>query len=187
MSKKRRDPMLTIPASRDGAVDVQVNESEWRALLARAHDLDSGYVKVGVLQGQGAEQLVEGEAEGSTITLAELAAIHEYGSPTIPSRSFIAGTFMIRRANELASTCARLCREVVTKGMPAQRALQLLGQWAAKEVKSTFTEIDIPPPLAPATIRAKGSSRPLIDTGQLRNSITYAVVEEESLLLEGVE
>ena len=32
------------------------------------------------------------------------------------------------------------------------------------------------PPLAESTIRRKGSSNPLIDTGQLRSSITWQVV-----------
>jgi hypothetical protein len=33
----------------------------------------------------------------------------------------------------------------------------------------------IAPPNSPYTIARKGSSKPLIDTGQLRNSITYQV------------
>jgi hypothetical protein len=31
------------------------------------------------------------------------------------------------------------------------------------------------PPNAPATIRAKGSSKPLIDTGEMRQSVTYQI------------
>jgi hypothetical protein len=34
------------------------------------------------------------------------------------------------------------------------------------------------PPLSPATIAAKGSSKPLIDTGQMINSINYEKVEK---------
>lgn len=36
------------------------------------------------------------------------------------------------------------------------------------------------PPNAPSTIKAKGSDRPLIDTGELRKSITYVVRENRS-------
>ena len=31
-------------------------------------------------------------------------------------------------------------------------------------------------PLKPSTIRRKGSSRPMIDTGRLRNSITHRII-----------
>jgi hypothetical protein len=33
-------------------------------------------------------------------------------------------------------------------------------------------------PLRPATIRRKGSSRPLIDTGQMRQAVSYVIREE---------
>jgi hypothetical protein len=33
-------------------------------------------------------------------------------------------------------------------------------------------------PLKPATIRRKGSSKPLIDTGQMMNGVTYVVEDK---------
>lgn len=163
----------------DGVI-VTVKRKAWDELLARAHGLARGFVKVGVLASKGGDELhsTKGQQTSHDITLIEIAAIHEFGSPKagIPERSFIRSTFLVRRVNALNNMCAKLAKAVVTQGMKPERALGLLGSWAAAEVKSTITEIDIPPPLAQATIDAKGSSKPLVDTGQLKNAITYEVV-----------
>ncbi len=132
-----------------------------------------GRLRVGVLASKGGN-----ESRGG-ITMVELAAIHEFGSPdnNIPARSFIRATFLVRRVNALATMQTKLAEKIVLGGMPARRALGILGAWAASEVKKTFTEIDIPPPLRQATIDAKGSSKPLIDTGRLLGAVTWEVVE----------
>lgn len=155
--------------------NVTVRDGVWKKLLAKAHELDKSYVKVGVLASKGG-----GAAHGEdNISLIEIAAIHEFGNGHVPERSFIRSTFYVRRVNALATMVAKLAKAIVTEGMTPKKALSLLGQWAASEVKETITEIDIPPPLADSTIMAKGSSKPLVDTGQLKNSITYEVVEGE--------
>ncbi|MDU4960193.1 MAG: hypothetical protein E6X17_05980 [Sporomusaceae bacterium] len=62
----------------------------------------------------------------------------------------------------------------------AQRQLHAVGQYAAGEVKEFFTDPDNGwPENSPATIKAKGSDRPLMDTGSLRAAITYVVKERE--------
>ena len=59
--------------------------------------------------------------------------------------------------------------------MTLPRALGLLGARMSADMKMTIKN-RIPPPLQPETIRRKGSDVPLIDTGQLINSITWAVL-----------
>ncbi|MDF7681191.1 hypothetical protein PT300_11600 [Enterobacteriaceae bacterium ESL0689] len=49
-----------------------------------------------------------------------------------------------------------------------------MGEKLAGEVKRKI-QSGIAPPLDPKTIARKGSSRPLIDTGNLLQSITYEV------------
>lgn len=165
----------------DITIDVTEKRTKWDELIARAHGLARGHVRVGVLLSKGGEKPHEGKGKNADhITLVELAAIHEFGSPAagIPERSFIRSTFYVRRVEALRSMCARLAKAVVTDGLDPKRALGMLGAWAASQVKETITEIDIPPPLADSTVQAKGSSKPLVDTGQLKNSITYEVVDE---------
>ena len=60
------------------------------------------------------------------------------------------------------------------QGMEPARMLEQLGAMAVGEVQKYVTELDTPPN-APSTIRQKGSSNPLINTGALRQSITYEV------------
>ena len=111
--------------------------------------------------------------------MVELAAVHEFGSRdgTIPERSFIRSTFARQRV-PLGKMCERLARMVVTKGMDVHQAMTLLGAWGASEVRKTITGGHVEPALKPATIAAKGSSKPLIDTGQLVGAITYEVSDE---------
>ncbi len=159
--------------------DVVVKRRLWDELLARAHKLEHAFVKVGVLASKGG---TDTHADGE-MTLIEIAATHEFGSEAagIPERSFIRSTFERRVAKELADFQAKLAKAIVTKGLDPMRALAMLGAWGAAEVKKTITESDLEPPLKPATIAARehGGTKPLLDTGQLKNSITYEVVERE--------
>ena len=158
---------------------VVVKDGPWRKLLARAYGLDKAHVKVGVLADKGGE---DEHTEG--ITMLELAAIHEFGSPAagVPQRSFIRSTFD-QRAAELAETAAKLARLIVTKGMPVRQALGLLGQWGVKEVKATIreqrttSEFYEPQANRPSTVARKGSDTPLVDTGRLINAVTSQVSE----------
>lgn len=148
------------------------NTQVWDQLVAKIGQLGSMRVHVGVLQSKAG-------AHPSGIDMVELAAIHEFGAPAahIPARSFIRSTFMVRRVQALASTLTKLAGLIVNKGMANRTALSILGQWGAAECKNTITEIDISPPLAQSTIDAKGSDKPLVDTGRLVDAISYEVVE----------
>lgn len=152
--------------------NVTANTKKWDELRARAYKLDRAYVKVGVLE---KDNVSRGTDE---MTLVEIATVHEFGSSDgrIPARSFIRGTFLIRRVNALATFQTKLCKAIVMDGLDPYKALEMLGAWGVAEVKNTFTEIDIPPPLADSTIMRKGSSKPLIDSGLLKNSISSEVV-----------
>lgn len=163
----------------------------WDKLKREVGKAAHSFIRVGVLSSKGGAEQHPSD-DGDPITMVELAAIHEFGAKVtrdtaegpvtivIPERSFIRSTFLIRRVNALRTIQTKLATAIVQKGMPVKRALGLLGQWAAAEVKNTITEIDIPPPLAQSTIDAKGSTKPLVDTGRLLNAITYEVVEKES-------
>lgn len=159
--------------------EVTEKRKLWDRLLAHAHKLEHAHVKVGVLSSHGAS---EPHGDDASFTLVEIAACHEFGTDTIPERSFIRSTFSQRVPDELVKMQAALAREVVTKGLDPEKALARLGAWGAAEVKKTITEDDIPPPLAASTIAAKGSTKPLVDTGQLKNSISYEVVGENEAM-----
>lgn len=130
------------------------------------------YVAVGVFQGS--HKRPDGAADG--LSLAELAAIHEFGAPSrnIPERSFIRSG-VERKMPELKALVRKLTPLVGARKVPEDRALGLIGTMAVGAVQARFGADDLAP-LQPATIARKGSSRPLIDTGQLRASITWQIV-----------
>lgn len=147
------------------------NDRLWRSILKRVEKADGPHVQVGVLASKG------GSADHDGISMVELAAVHEFGAPGagIPERSFIRRTFHEKR-KELGAITGRLAKQVLTKSLEVPRALDMLGAWGANEVKNTIAKgPHIPPPLKPATIARKGSSRPLVDTGRLLNSIQWEV------------
>jgi hypothetical protein len=62
----------------------------------------------------------------------------------------------------------------------ALMSLERAGMFAANKAKAYFTDPENGwPENSPATIKAKGSDRPLIDTGALRQAITYVVGEKD--------
>jgi phage gpG-like protein len=136
--------------------------------MRRAREIKDKRVRVGVLSDKGHD------GEGS-ITLVELAAVHEFGTEdgAIPERSFLRSTFDQKR-EELVRTGEKLIGEVLDGKMEVDRALGLIGAQLASDVKTKITS-SIPPPDKPATVARKGSSTTLIDTGRLRNSITWAL------------
>ena len=151
-------------------------DAVWRALYARARDMRGIRARVGVLAEKGGSVT----QQGSDLTLVELAAVHEFGSPAanIPERSFLRSTFRERSAKALASMVAKITKAILANKVTVKQGVNMLGAWGATEVKNTITQTEIPPPLKPATIAAKGSKRPLVDTGQLLNSITWVVEDD---------
>ncbi len=150
--------------------------SKWDEIRAEVKRAEGMSVKVGILQSKGGDS----EHEGG-ITMIELAAIHEFGSPAagIPQRSFIRSTFQVNFVNELRELTAKLAKGIYQGNLTADKALGLLGQWGAAAVKRTIREKMTTGPeeqsLKPATIAAKGSSTPLYDHGRLINTINYEV------------
>jgi hypothetical protein len=122
---------------------------------------------------------------------ALLGYIHEMGSPAnnIPARPFLRPGITNSRDKwqpylEQAAAAALQGNDGLM-----DRALNAAGTVAVSAVKNTITA-KIPPPLKPATVRARrrhhgqpataadiAGATPLVDTGQLLNSITYVVVD----------
>ena len=98
----------------------------------------------------------------------------------IPERSFLRKTADVNRV-KIRDAGVRLVTKAAQNledGTLGPDGIdQMLGKWGAFTeglVKRTVQK-GVPPPNAPATIRAKRSAKPLIDTGQLVQSIRYGV------------
>jgi len=124
------------------------------------------HVAVGILQD---------EPHDEHFSMVDLAMVHEYGSRDgrIPARSFIRSTCDAKRKEHLE--LIRTLQEKILLGrLTTKQALTQLGEVVAKDMVQTINE-GIEPALLEETIRRKKSSKPLIDTGRLKGSITHEV------------
>lgn len=111
------------------------------------------------------------------VTNAELLYIHENGSPArnIPPRPVLLEGIREPIARERIKTLLQRGTRLALMGNMAgcEKVYKMAGQIGANAVKAKFGAVG--PPLKPATIARKGSSATLIDTGALRNAVTYVV------------
>lgn len=129
-------------------------------------------VKVGVLGSTDAR-------EGEPITNAQVGLKNEFGSVSenIPARSFLRMPLETKE-KELEQTFSQPdVKKMILKG-DIKGAMTELGFTAEKIIDDAFKSRGFGSwkPNAPYTIAKKGSSEPLIDTSQLRRSITSKVV-----------
>lgn len=139
------------------------------AMLKRLLKAD-GELTVGLHADDGAK--AHGGA-GET-TLVEIAAFHEFGTVRSPRRSMIAD--WEDEGHEKHREQLRKMGQALIKGavVNVPQGLERLGNLYVAEVQKRISS-GIAPELNAATIKRKGSSVPLIDSGQLRSSITYGV------------
>ena len=103
--------------------------------------------------------------------VAAVAAWNEFGTETIPERPFF--------RNALAES-ERSVGRILQGGLDTKKMVvdeQLAGRVGAHvqgKIRDSITALK-EPPNAPSTVRAKGSSDPLMDTGTLRNSVDWEV------------
>ena len=115
--------------------------------------------------------------DNPNIGLAEIAFIMEKGSTVnkIPPRPFMQQT-RIMNEKKVADLSKKYLSAISTGKMSAMDAIKKLGASYEGAMKKIFFTGSFAPD-APATARRKKSSRPLIDTGLLRQSIKYKVAK----------
>ncbi|ETD72967.1 hypothetical protein V757_01085 [Pelistega indica] len=107
-------------------------------------------------------------------SMSDLAAVHEFGSEDghIPERSFLRTSVVKNKAKYF-----RFFGDRLITGNDPEKALNELAELAKGDVQENIVNGDFKA-LAPETIKRKGSTKPLIDTGKLRQSITGVVRDE---------
>ena len=133
-------------------------------LRKRLATLGKARILVGVLGDAASRAHPNGHGQ----TVGQIAAANHYGTSTAPARPFLTQTARTRDAD---------IRRVVGKALKLEdpaAAADLIGAYVVGLVQETISD-GVPPPNAPETIARKGSSTPLIDTGILRQSISYEV------------
>jgi len=105
-------------------------------------------------------------------SLAEVAAFNEFGTSNIPERPFMRQSFE-NHENELQAACDIVNRALASGGNTDQ-ALNQLGVAVKALVQEEIVNGDFAPN-AESTIKRKGSERPLVDTGHMRQSVNYVI------------
>jgi hypothetical protein len=157
-------------------MSVKVIDRGWERIQKELRELDGAYVKVGY-----PEEKSKSHDGKKPIDMAALAAIHEYGTATIPPRPFLSMTFD-SNLKEIQAFIAEEKDGIIQGKRSVSKSLQRLGVFYKGKIQEIFTKGSFQA-LSPKTIAArltrfgKASSRPLIATAQLRQSVDFEVVE----------
>ena len=164
------------------AVSVKVSGGDkWKKVLEPYVDASKSRVEVGIFENSKYD-------DGTPVAL--VGAVHEYGNPDVPARSFMRSTSEMRKgywARAMAALLRSSHGEIIA-------SLDAVGDIAAKDMQHTIEQV-IPPPLQDETVegkirrgnnnttvdtkRNKGVSRPelpLVDTGTMQEAISHRVV-----------
>ena len=137
------------------------------AILQELEELAGLQVKIGFQSGQD-------QSEGG-VDIANIAAWNELGTEHIPSRPFMRNS--VDNNEDTIKAMAQAQLKAVVGEKSAQEALQAIGVMQVGLVQNEIRNGNFEPNL-PATIARKGSSTPLIDTGQMRQSVRYFIEEK---------
>lgn len=138
----------------------------WKDLQKRIKQFKKAVVKVGIQAGTGRNQ--------DGVRVVDYAAWNEFGTQqqggNIPERSFIRST--ATKKNNWDKEIDKAYINVIDNKYSPLGAIGIVGVQAVDDIKATITA-GVSPENAPATIKEKKSSKTLIDTGLLRNSIRW--------------
>lgn len=164
-------------------IPVKVTEDRVDELIDLMHSLARKELLVGIPAASAGRVAEDGKAPD--VDNATLGYVHEYGLPekNIPPRPFL-----IPGVQDAREPIAKKLEAGARQGLggdrqAAENALDAAGLIAQSAVRRKITEGPFVP-LAPRTLagrRARGRTgeKPLIDTGQLRRSVTYVIREVE--------
>lgn len=107
------------------------------------------------------------------VTIAQIATFQQFGTSTIPARPFLTDTLEHRR-DEIMQLMQDGIAQVKAGTQNAEQMLNTIGVAVKGMVQEEITDGDFVPN-APSTVKKKGSDKPLIDTGRMRQSVVYEV------------
>lgn len=153
---------------------VTVKDRGFKKLQRNLKATGKRIVRVGIF-GENASEKHANSAKSNV----EIAGFQEFGTGTIPKRSFLRATVDAEEGN-IKKLERAMVQGIIKLRTTEARGLELIGVFVVGAIQKRI-QGGIDPKLKPATERRKGSTKQLIDTGQLFQSITFAV-ERRKLL-----
>lgn len=154
--------------------DVKDIDMGWNQILKEIEEFKSSTILIGFQEGSTTTREVKGQRikEGD-LSMPEIAVQNEFGTNTIPARSFMRTSFD-ENLPKIKKLITQQYDQVVLGSQKSQNALDAIGSVVQGFIVTKIRQI-VSPPNSPRTIAEKGSSKPLIDFGQMIQSVTYQV------------
>ncbi len=107
--------------------------------------------------------------DGTSVIM--VGTIHEFGSDkmNIPQRSYLRST-VVEKKRDYKDMFRKLSYKIIQGNTTVKKALGIIGLQVQTDVQDKITDLDSPP-------LQYREGNPLVDTGHLRQSITYEVDE----------
>lgn len=155
-------------------------------ILEIMEQLQNKKIKVGILSNTDGKMLMIANVHefGCTIEVTDKmrAYLHRQGLHlkketaviNIPERSFIRAGFDENEQN-IMSRIEVLIQKVIRDELDIDAFYEFIGNYCVDRIKEFLVDLDNPA-LSSYTIEKKGSSNPLVDTGHLKDTITFEIV-----------
>lgn len=137
---------------------------EGERFFAQIEELKRNQVFVGFQAGQ--------VADDQGVDMAQIAMFNELGTSTAPARPFLRDS-VDENEDVIRDQCGKELKKLTT-GATAETVLKRVGALGVRLVQEKIESGSFEPN-APSTIKKKGSDKPLIDTGRMRQSVKYVV------------
>lgn len=182
---------------------VQIIDLGWNRIIEELRKADNSFTKVGFPEGKPVGSAIkkkktklEGYANMSEV--ATVGVFNEFGTEQkvtkkqsgflhhiglhkqpgdtikVKPRPFMSTSFD-ENLQGLDNLKNKLYDKIIKGQSTTHRALKVIGEWMTTKIKKKIRDLK-DPPNTPFTIANKKSSNPLIDTGQMINSVTHTEV-----------
>lgn len=172
--------MVGDGASEMQAADVAVKNfqdyrKEFDKRISEIELLQNSYVLIGFQEGSATKPQVKGnrKKQGGK-SQAQIAAENEFGTRYIPARPFMRTSFDENR-QKIINAVSGEYNKIINGQSTVKKSLNLLGLLGVGLVQQKIRAIHYPPN-SPRTVAIKKSSKPLIDFGQMVQSVRHKVV-----------
>ena len=115
----------------------------------------------------------EGGVEDADVSMLDVAMWNELGTANTPSRPFLRQS-VDDNASKISAFCRAQLQRIAQGSADAQDVLNKIGVMQKGLVQEKIGNGSFEAN-APATVKKKGSDKPLIDTGRMRQSVGYIV------------
>ena len=146
--------------------EIKIDTKKWDKLKTQIKDLNSVYTTCG---------LHEDEKYDVTLFVAYIGAIQDFGlpnkKPPIPSRPWMRSWFD-KNLKNIKEKTKKILENILDGYITVKEGIEQLGFYGSTELKQSIVKWSMPPN-APLTILLKGFNDPLIDTGQMRDTVNH--------------